>query len=245
MKANVKKLIMNLLFPPVCVFCGKRLSPKVKRRVCAKCANALQYCKAFNRCRRCGKPISVESAGLCKSCYTHRFYASGITSSFVYVDIARDGILRFKKEKNRGNAKTFAEYIAAMVKLDYKAIEFDAIVSVPPRKKASSDDGYDQAAQLAQAVALKLDLPYIKKAMYQIKKIKKQSFLKYADRIKNVRDNFAVRKDDLVKNKTILLIDDVCTTCATLEECAKALRNAGAYKVYAATLATVPALELT
>lgn len=245
MKNRIHKLILDLIFPPVCAFCGQRLSPRRRHRVCDECLKALKYCRDFNRCTRCGKPIPDEAVGICKNCYSHRFYAFKITSAFVYADVARNGVLRFKREKNKSDAKIFASYVAGMVKFDFPAVEFEAVVSVPPRNTVGNRDMYDQAEKLATETALLLDLPYLKKAMRRNRRTKRQSSLNYIQRIQNVKDCFEVIKKETVKNKTILLIDDVGTTCASIEECAKALKEAGAYQVYAATIATVPALEMS
>lgn len=196
---------------------------------------------AYKRCTRCGKPLSKEMNGLCENCYTHRPHTAKITSALVYVDLAKDGVLRFKNHNNSANAYTLSHYIATMVRSDFKKIEFDTVVSVPPRKKRMRDDGYDQAGKLAYNVALRLDIPYSKNVLEQVKSIKKQSSLKYYERLENVKGNFRVRRSDAIKNKTVLLIDDVCTSGATINECARVLKESGAYKVYGATLATVPA----
>ena len=124
-----------------------------------------------------------------------------------------------------------------MVKSDFSQVEFDAVVSVPPRKKRRKDN-YDQASALGKEVAKRLSLPYISNSLYQTREIKKQSSLTFDARIKNVKDAFKVRKPDKIKAKTILLIDDVRTTGSTLNECGKALKEAGAYRVYSATAGT-------
>lgn len=179
---------------------------------------------------------------MCKSCYTKKHYNTRITSAFVYTDRAKDAVVKLKKEYNSGNAKTLALYMVASINQDFPAVGFDAVVSVPPRKKKRKENGYDQAGCLARAVASRLGISYIPRAMAQTGVSRKQSTLSYSARIENVKGRFAVRNKQAIKNKTILLIDDVCTSGATLEECAKMLRQGGAYSVYAATLATVPAI---
>ncbi len=239
---DVKKVLLNLIFPPKCIFCGKRLSPKTSKHVCSDCANELPYCKAYHRCRRCGKPVAVSDTNMCKDCYKRRHYNTRITSAFVYADGAKRAVVGFKKEKNAGFASTLAIYVAQMVKSDFGGVDFDVVVSVPPRKKGFSDEHFDQAACLAAAVSRRLGLNYISNALVQKEVIKKQSSLSFDARIENVKGNFAVRKPEKIDKKTVLLIDDVCTTGATLEECAKVLKESGAFRVYAATIATVPSI---
>ncbi len=241
MRKGLRNMILNLIYPPRCVFCLTRLSPKTNMFVCHDCANTLPYTKIYNRCTKCGKPMADGEFNICRRCRTVRIYTTRITSAFVYTDSAKRAAVAFKKERNAGYAKTFAVYIEQMINSDFKNIDFDFVVSVPPRKKSAADENFDQAAYLARAVALRLGIPYLSGAMYQTDRIKKQSTLSYNERIKNVKDKFAVRKPDKIERKTLLLIDDICTTGATLNECAKTLKDSGAYRVYAATFATVPA----
>lgn len=243
MKIPITQLILNLLYPPRCAFCGERLSPKSAHFVCTECANNLPYTRKYFRCKRCGKPLAESSIGICRHCSAEKSYISRKTSAFVYTDMAKDGIVTFKKEQNVSKASTFATYIAEMVKYDFKGIEFDYIVSVPPRIKKFNESNYDQASELARAVSLKLSVPYLKGIMKQTVKIQKQSSMSYAGRLENVKGKFAVTKPSYIKDKTILVIDDVCTSGATLNECGRVLKSSGAYRVYAATLATVPAIK--
>ncbi len=236
MGVQIGKTILNLLFPPRCIFCGKRLSPKVKLFVCADCSNNLPYCRAYNRCKACGNPIP-EGRKVCKKCYLSRRYLTGSTSAFVYADNARSAIIAMKKPANIGNARVLSFYVAGMVKQDFSQVDFDGVVSVPPRKKTDKNS-YDQAAALGKEVAKRLSLPYIPHALYQKRKIKKQSSLNFDARIKNVKDSFGIKHPDKIKGKTILLIDDVRTSGATINECAKTLKEAGAFRVYSGTAGT-------
>lgn len=241
-RSRIKNILLNLVYPPRCVFCQNRLSPKIRINVCSDCANTLPYTRVYNRCKRCGKPLHENKSGICRHCSTVKIHSTQITSAFVYIDPAKQAAVRFKKERYLGYAKTFAVYITEMVKYDFKNVAFDFVVSVPPRKKAFTEEHYDQAQALARAVALRLGIPYLPNALAQSGRLRKQSTLSYNDRIKNVKDKFVVKKADAVKNKTILLIDDICTSGATINECSKMLKAAGAYRVYAATFATVPAI---
>ncbi len=238
---NIKNLILELIYPPKCIFCGKRISPGAKISVCPDCSNNLPYCKTYLRCKICGKPISQREKHYCRSCTLSRRYVTRITSPFVHTENARSAVIAFKSEQNSRNARVFSFYMAGMINQDMGGVEFDAVVSVPPRKKKPGSEKFDQAACLAKEVALRLSLPYIPKCMEQTKFLYKQSSLPYGSRLKNVKGGFAVKKSELIKNKVILLVDDVCTSGATISECARVLKEAGAHKVYAATATTVPA----
>ena len=216
------------------------MSPKTVHRVCPRCANNLPYCKAYKRCRHCGLPMNDEKANLCRDCMTKRSYTTRVTSAFLYDGAAKKAVLAFKREENASNAGELAMYIAGMVKSDFGGVDFDFVVAVPPRIKEYDESKFDQAAYLAKKVSLRLGIPYLKGAMRQTKKVKKQSSLSRGERMLNLVDVFAVVKTDSLKDKTVLLIDDVTTTGTTLEECAKVLKKSGVYRVYAATAAKTP-----
>lgn len=237
MSIGIGNLILNLIYPPRCIFCGKRLSPKSHLEVCDECSNSLPFCKAYQRCSTCGMPVSHNSGGICGRCCTSRRNITRSTSPFIYADNVRSAIIRFKKFSNASYAKPFSYYIKGMIDSDFKNIEFDTVVSVPPRKRSTTQDAFDQAARLAKEVSLRLGVPYLSNAMYQTKHISKQSSLTFNARLKNVQGAFAVKKKSAIKNKTVLLIDDVRTSGATLNECASVLKEAGAFRVYSATIA--------
>lgn len=231
-------ILLNLLYPPKCIFCGTRLAPTVSKEVCHNCANTLPYCRRYTRCSHCGKPISDFSGNMCKRCSLSRHYTKRVTSAFIYADNAKSAVISFKKEYNASLAKTLSLYVAEMIKYDFGGVEFDFVTSAPPRKKNFTDEKFDHAAYLAKAVAHRIKVPYKKNLLYQTEKLKKQSELSPEERFANVKGKFAVRHPDTVQGKTVLIIDDVHTTGATLEECASSLLKCGAHKVYGATAAT-------
>ena len=226
------------MYPPRCGFCGRRLEPGTKTGTCPECANTLPFCRKYVRCRRCGKPIADSAGGLCEGCSVRRNYAKGITSAFVYIDKAKSAVIALKKEYNAFYARTLSLYVAEMIKYDFGGVEFDFAVSAPPRKGNRREEIFDHAAVLSRAVALRLGIPFKNDVLYQTERLRKQSELHHDERLLNVKGKFAVKHPDTVRGKTILVIDDVYTTGATIEECAAELLKTGAYRVYAATAAT-------
>lgn len=136
MKANffcdIGNIILNLIYPPVCCFCGTRLSPLNRIFVCDECANSLPYCRRANRCTHCGKPIAEGS--LCSHCSLTKSNLKGMTAPFVYDGCAKSAVIAFKREQNAMNAKTLSLYVSEMIKYDFGGVEFDCVVSAPPRK---------------------------------------------------------------------------------------------------------------
>lgn len=239
----IKNQILNLLYPPKCMFCGQLLPPDTELNTCPDCAHQLPYCLAYDRCAKCGKPVEAGRE-LCSFCRQNSGAYVRISSVFLYSGKIRQAILRFKKETGRQYARPFAAYMAAVVQNDFGTVIPDWVVSVPPRKgKSREPDAYDQAAHLADTLAKDLHLPRLSGALKQLEVRAKQSGLGYGERFENMRNNVAVVKPRQVVGKTILLVDDVCTSRATLQTCAAALRQAGAANIYCVTLATVENME--
>lgn len=237
---KLKSAIGNLLFPGKCVFCGTLLSLGTNKEhaVCAACEKKLPYCVALPRCKACGKPVE-EPAVYCELCRktTKRPYAK-MSAPYLYREPVKGSVVRFKRERQQGYAKVYARHMQAVLDYDCTEKSFDVAVSVPPRKKRMREEGYDQAACLAQELAKRMGIPYFARVLKQKENRKKQSDLTAAERYRNARGNYLVCKPAVVREKTVLLIDDVCTTGATLAECARVLREVGAAKVYCATAAT-------
>jgi predicted amidophosphoribosyltransferase len=119
---------------------------------------------------------------------------------------------------------------------EYSDINFDLICGAPPHDKKKD---FDQVDILCKKLSLIIDIPYKRKVFIQTRKTLKQSTLGYKERQKNLKDSLCIKDKTITDGKTILLIDDICTTRSTLNECARALKAGGAKKIYALTVATV------
>jgi ComF family protein len=118
-------------------------------------------------------------------------------------------------------------------------IAVDVIVPVPLHPRRLRERGYNQATLLAQVLGRRMERPVRAKAVERVRNTRSQMRLDAAERRSNVAGAFR-SLDDRVSGRRILLIDDVCTTGATLDACAKALQEAGATWVHALTLARAP-----
>ena len=230
--------LINFIFPPRCVFCRTLLSLSAAEMICMDCENNLPYCLAGNRCDRCGKPLE-SGARLCGHCRSNPPPPyKKICSPYIYKDQVSRALVRFKRERYQSFAGVFARHMRVVVEHDCPNTAFDYVLSVPPRPERMRNEGYDQAERLARALAKELGVPYLSGAMRQRENRRKQSGLNYEARQRNTQGNFEVRKGKILLGRTVLLVDDICTTRATLKECAGVLRTAGAAAVYCATAAT-------
>lgn len=239
MNGKIFNYILNIIYPPKCVFCRRLLPISTQLPICEDCMNSLPFCLANERCEVCGKP--VLNRGRCDACAEiprRGFFKAA--AAYVYKDAVKDALIRFKSENYSVYAKVFATHMCAVAEHDFKNVVFDAVISVPPRVERIKSGEYDQARCLASELAKQMGILYNTDVLRQIERRKKQSDLSAGERAENVRKNFRVENKAAVSGKILLLVDDINTTGATLDECSKTLKAAGAHKVYCLTAATVP-----
>lgn len=215
MSSRAVKFLLDLLFPPRCVFCGKLLR-KGEDGLCAVCQRELPWItgRAAEQ-----KP---EFISLC-------------VSPLWYQGNVRESIRRYKFHGRSGYAVVYGRLAAQCVR-DHLDDRFDLITWVPLSAKRLKERGYDQAGLLAQGAARELGCT----AVGILKKVRSndaQSGLSDdAARKANVLGVYKITAPEAVSGKRILLVDDVVTTGATLSECARVLRMGGAADVVCVTL---------
>ena len=201
--------LLDLLFPPKCVFCGKLLAEEEKK-ICRNCRNDLPETE-----RRQAVPLTT-----------------GCVAPFQYSGVVRESILRYKF----GGRQHYAAVYGPMIASRLQGCKADLVTFVPVSRRRKFSRGYDQAELLARETAKSLTLPCAK--VLRKKHTRKQSGMKdAAARRANISGAFALRDNADVREKHILLIDDICTTGATLSEAALVLHTAGAKAVSCAVLA--------
>ena len=219
--------VLDCLFPRVCVGCGK-----IGDYICARCAVHLPVLEG-PLCPRCGQPQTSEI--LCPSCAAKLSPVSSIRSVFRFEGVVRNAVYELKYHNLRAIAPTLAAYLTEYAR--QREVVADVIVPVPLHPQRRRRRGYNQSELLARALAQSLAAPVsinsLKRTGGQASQVRTRSM---AERLRNVADAFTCT-DASFSDKRILLIDDVCTTGATLEACAVALRSAGASDVLGLTVA--------
>jgi ComF family protein len=208
--------ILDLFFPPKCVFCGKLLR-KSTDGICPECAAGLPYTTG----------ASVSQTG---------DFFDECVSPLRYEGNVRKSILRFKFKGATAYAEVYGHLLKDCIST-HLAGKYDLITWVPLSRKRAKDRGYDQAMLLALAVALELDDVAVE-ALVKNVHVEAQSSLNDREARKaNVSGVYEVKDRELIAGKRILLIDDIITTGSTLSECARTLLMAGAESVGCAALA--------
>lgn len=196
------------------------------------------------RCPCCEKVISKDKL-FCDNCQKeykgtiYQKYARGgylSTSAVPYTGVFSKAILNFKFHNRKQYARQLATFIAEAVKRDFSHISFDFITFVPLHKKRFEDRGYNQSELLAKELSALLYIP-MEDILIKTRNNQPQHTLKASKRGENVLNAYRVADKNRVKDKCILIIDDIITTGSTLGECAKILQNSGAKEVYCATFA--------
>ena len=157
-----------------------------------------------------------------------------------YEGAARELVRRFKFRRAFHWRDDFADFMEAAVSSRFEAAAIDAVAPVPMAFWHRWNRGYSPAAILARALAARLERRYEGGALGRIGHPRRQSELPAAERRTNVIGTFAVRRPEWVRGRTLLVVDDIMTTGATLSECARVLLAAGAERVWVATLARTP-----
>jgi len=227
----------HLLWPQLCLAC-KNLAPEDKNLLCPDCATGLKENLTSSFCPRCGCQVSAFAIldQSCPECSSRTFAFDRIAPCGVYTGVLRDMILAFKHGRTE-LMDTLARLLNSTLAQAAFADQIDLFIPIPLHWLRRLTRGYNQSLLLTKG--LDAAKGKISTDLVRIRHTKQQPTMRtFAARAKNVAGAFAVRKDHNLKAKTICLIDDIKTSGATLNECAKTLKQAGASKVFALVLAT-------
>jgi ComF family protein len=234
--------ILNWLFPPVCLSC-RHIIPvnnirRVRLRLCENCEPLLEPLKK-PVCKKCGAPQrntnNKKDLPLCSDCKGKSFYFSRNTAVFAYDELLRDIIHEIKFRNRKYAAIGLGNLWAAMAdENDFEGI--DIIVPVPLHQKKERERGFNQAAELARPLSERFNIPLIEGELIRNRDTNAQSGLSPRGRIENVSGAFTLRSVHDFKHKKILLIDDIYTTGASINECARVLKQNGASEIRVMTL---------
>jgi ComF family protein len=225
--AKLKRAALDLLFPKWCVGCSKE-----GEFICRSCRERLVRVRP-PLCPRCGKPESTGT--LCPGCLNWQVTIDGIRSPFQFEGIIREAILQLKYRNLRALSETLAELLDDY--LSANPLPSEVLVPVPIHQKRLRKRGYNQSSLLAQKLGKLVNLPVVDDSLSRQRHALPQTQTKtVAERRNNVAGAFTCR-DQRLRGRQILLIDDVATSGATLNACAIALKAAGATSVWGLTLA--------
>lgn len=230
--------LSNCIYPRglVCICCGKELSDEERQtEICFDCMGRLPI-RYKGICPRCGEDMIY---GNCPRCDAENkdeepVYYDKIIAPMVYSGMPRKWILDYKD----GGKPWLSENISYFIAGACREESFDVVTFVPTVKSAVRRRGFDNSEYLAEVTAKQLGLP-LEKALTRLSQAKDSPKLSREERCSNVKGVFSVSdnlKTAALKDKNVLLVDDVLTTGATASECARELKRLGAKRVTVAVL---------
>jgi len=217
MKKNLIETALNFIFPKACGFCGEITNSYL-----------CEYCNEYLKQRQMNK---IQK-------YDDKFFDEHLWI-YEYKDEVREKIIDYKFNNMSYLYRTFLQIILSTESVCNYIKKFDILIPVPIHKKRAKKRGYNQSELIAKGIAKNIKSIQLQTNIIEkIKNIKPQSTLSKDMRIENVKNAYRLKKCDIcLKNKNILLIDDVFTTGSTVNECAKILLQTECNKVSIITLA--------
>ena len=232
---EVAKHFINLIYPLHCAICKKALDGLDEFGVCGFCISTIKP-NPKPYCRSCGRSLQ-NALKLCRECQKKRFHFDRAYSACLYEGALRDLIHLFKYKGTLSLGSLLSKLMIDFIKENEEIIDGIAMMTYVPlsgggvfRKRE-----FNQSGLLAHEVSKEFDIP-ISDTMRKAKQTKPQSELSKDERLVNLKGVFTVRSRKALGGE-ILLIDDVMTTGATLDECSKVLLAGGARRVRCLTLA--------
>jgi len=218
---------LDILFPPKCFGCGSGYG-----HICRRCLLSCKVARHFY-CVVCDKPSVMGETH--EQCYKTELPDS-IFSAYEYKGLVRKCIMRSKyRAKLFASLKTIsleAANVASKCALDYR--EF-VVTTIPLSAQRTKERGFNQAGIIAQAVSEVFSVPYRDSMLVRNKETKAQHKKTRKERFENLKGAFVAQKD--LSGQKILVVDDICTTGATLLEASRVLYQAGAKEIKCFTLA--------
>jgi ComF family protein len=232
-----RSTLFQFLLPPQCPCCEK-FSEEGKQGFCSDCLSQIRWIEP-PFCSICGIPfISSEvETHPCGACVTHRKYFTIARALGAFEGSLQEAIHRWKYEGKTYLTPFFAEWMAEGLDRYWEPGSFDLLIPVPLHTRRLRERGFNQALLLVKDLSRRTGIPYQKKILQKKKLTIPQVNLSGVEREKGLRGTFNVIEKEKLLGMSVLLVDDVYTTGATVNECSKMLLRGGAERVDVFTLA--------
>ena len=229
---DLRKALIDLIFPPECSFCAETLSSSSQHFLCSRCSSEIMSESTRRFCFACGifLPNSTELPN-CPECKKRQFRFDRVLPLGQYGDELRNVVIRLKNSSQFPLARSIGGLLAEHVYRHTEENVPDLAIPIPKYWLKRMRSGVNSAEMLANEIAGKLDIPCFPKAIKWTRYIRKQSLLSVYDRQRNVRNAISVSKGYNFNETHVLLVDDTMTTGATANEAARVLQKAGAKRI--------------
>lgn len=239
---NIIKLyieaILDIIYPEkgICFICNKIDEDINDKYICDDCYESLSFTDKGG-CEICGKRVYLNFK-TCEDCLDNKRYFNKVYSPIEYKGIIKDAIYKYKYKNNAYMYKLFGRLLIEYLD-DLELNDFNVIVPVPLHRSKLRVRGFNQAALISKYISNNLNIDIEHNNLIRHKKTHIQNKLNKYERMENIKDAFKVKYSEKFKNKKILLIDDIYTTGATVNECSRILLRSGADEVNVLTIANV------
>ena len=229
---------VRLFYPEVCQICLDSTALPLQGFVCEACQRGIMSVQA-PFCHRCGLPFEgeIHQAFQCPNCHDVRLFFVSSRSACIANTLMLDMLHRYKYANARWLEPLFERLMGDALFNDRVIDTWDVVLPVPLYSVRQRERGYNQSAFLAQSMAVRLKLPCLEGVVKRVAHTPSQTMLSRKERAVNMAKAFEVVDVETISNRRILLIDDVFTTGATVNECARVCMRAGAQSVHVWTLA--------
>jgi ComF family protein len=238
------RYLVNFIYPPRCAGCEGQMDFDTSAHVCEVCIALIERVRE-PMCQVCGvplQPVDHDRSDWCRACVESRPHFGRARAVARYrPGISEDGqvvpsiIRRHKYGRDQSLSRALAQCLGENLPLNGE--NYDLVIPVPLHRRRLRWRGFNQAALLGVAVSRKIGCTLDVVTLARTRDTSPQTSLDSAQRRHNVRDAFAVTRPERIANRSLLLVDDVMTTGATLDECARTLLAAAARRVDVLTLA--------
>ena len=233
--------LVDIVYPKTCSICSRSLRHREAKGgfVCSPCWGKIKK-NLPPFCYSCGRHLESTCfcARLCLECRKKKLYFDRAFSPCTYEGVMRELIHAFKYEGKDYLGSLLSQLIVECIReYDIPMQYIDMVVPVPLHRAKEREREFNQAEILARCIAQEFNKEMNAHVLTRIRHTKTQTAVEHEDRFENVRGSFAWNPDHEVKNKHILLVDDVLTSAATASEAARVLKEWGAGMVFVATIA--------
>lgn len=232
-------VISDLLFPRQCENCMKVMDHKNRTYLCATCYQSIRWVSdyACSGCAGIFQGIESSEPWFCQSCKNEKRAYDSCVAVSLYEGCIKNLIQKFKFSKAEYLAHTLQFIFIKNIPKRIQEASADLILSVPLHPLKLKERGFNQSLYFAQIFSRNFWIPLLTKGLHRIKYSTGQTLQDKKSRIENIRDSFRVPHPEKIKGQKIILVDDVMTTGATVQECSKMLKNAGAKSITILVLA--------